>query len=71
MPWSSRPNDGGTEKSGNDAAEWMPEENRCWFAQTIVDVRRKYGLTIDQVEADALECVLAGCAGTTLACKGF
>ena len=59
------------EKSGNDAAEWMPEENRCWFAQTIVDVRRKYNLSIDQAEADALERVLAGCAGTTLACRGF
>ena len=56
------------EKSGNDAAEWMPDENRCWFAQTVLDVRREYGLTIDQREADALERVLSGCSSTAISC---
>ena len=53
-------------KSGKDAAEWLPERNRCWFAAQIVEVRRAYGLTIDQREADALERVLAGCASTAM-----
>ena len=49
------------EKGAKDAAEWLPERNRCWFAATIVAVRREYGLTIDRREADALDAVLAGC----------
>ena len=40
-----------------DAAEWLPELNRCWFAA----VRQEYGLTIDRREADALDAVLEGC----------
>ena len=30
------------EKVARDAAEWLPELNRCWFATTIA-VRREYG----------------------------
>ncbi len=54
------------EKSDKDAAEWMPPMNRCWFAQRVVDVRRKYKLTIDRREADALEGVLSACASTEM-----
>ena len=54
------------EKSGKDAAEWMPRMNKCWFAQIVVDVHLKWGLTIDRREADALERVLAGCTSTEL-----
>ena len=53
-------------KSGKDAGEWLPERNRCWFAARIVEVRRAYGLTIDQREAQALERVLARCTGTAM-----
>ena len=49
------------EKSGKDAGEWMPESNRCWFAHTVVEVKRKYALTVDVVEAAALERVLRRC----------
>ena len=49
------------EKRDHDAAEWLPERNRCWFAATIVAVRREYGLTIDRREAAALDAVLKGC----------
>ena len=45
-----------------DGAEWMPPINQCWFAQRIVDVRRKYGLTIDRREAEALERILSACS---------
>ena len=49
------------EKSDRDAADWLPERNRCWFAAQIVTVRLAYELTIDQHEADALEAVLSNC----------
>ena len=58
-----------SQKSDKDAAEWMPEQNRCWFAQTIVDVRLQYGLTIDRAEADAIDRMLAGCTSTAISCN--
>ena len=54
------------EKVAHDAAEWLPAQNRCWFAARVVAVRQRYGLTIDPREADALDQVLAGCASTEL-----
>ena len=54
------------EKSGKDAAEWVPARNRCWFAARVVDVRRVYGLTIDRREAAALDRILADCQSTAL-----
>ena len=60
-----------SQKSDKDAAEWMPEQNQCWFAQTIVDVRLKYGLTIDQAEADAIDRMLAGCTSTAISCSNI
>lgn len=54
------------QKSDNDAAEWLPDHNRCWFADRVLQVRQKYGLTIDQAEADALETVLSGCSSVEL-----
>ncbi len=48
-------------KKGKDAAEWMPQKNRCWFAARILEVRLAYNLTIDRREADALEQVLINC----------
>jgi hypothetical protein len=42
------------EKRGKDAAEWLPNLNQCWFAARIVEVRRKYDLTIDRREAEGL-----------------
>ena len=52
------------EKSGKDAAEWVPDRNRCWFAARVVEVRRAYGLTVDRREAAALERILSGCGST-------
>ena len=54
------------QKSGRDAAEWMPRENACWFAGRIVEVRRKYNLSINRAEAEALERVLANCDSTEM-----
>ena len=36
------------------------------FAARIVEVKRKYGLTVDAREAQALEEVLSGCASTEM-----
>jgi hypothetical protein len=54
------------QKSAKDAADWLPELNQCWYADHIVRVRLKYGLTIDQREADALESVLSACQSTSM-----
>ncbi len=54
------------QKVARDAAEWLPEKNRCWFAARVVEVRRRYGLTIDRREADALERVLSDCESTAM-----
>ena len=55
------------QKGAKDASAWLPARNRCWFANRVVDVRRKYGLTIDEREVDALEPVLATCQSVELA----
>ena len=55
-----------SQKSGKDAAEWLPELNHCWFAARVVEVRQQYSLTIDDRERDALESILAGCASTEM-----
>lgn len=54
------------QKSGKDAAEWVPDRNRCWFAARVVEVRRAYALTVDRREAAALDRILGGCEGTAL-----
>ncbi len=54
------------QKSGRDAAEWIPDLNQCWFANRVVEVRQKYDLTIDERERDALEDILSGCTSTDL-----
>ena len=54
------------QKSGKDVAEWLPDVNRCWFASRTVEVRQRYGLTIDERERDALESILSGCRSTEM-----
>ena len=54
------------EKSGKDAAEWVPERNQCWFAGRVVEVKQAYGLTVDRREAAALESILSSCGSTAL-----
>ena len=54
------------QKSGKDAAEWLPERNRCWFVARVIEVRRAYDLTIDRREAAALERVLSQCESVAM-----
>ena len=46
------------EKAGKDAAEWLPELNLLWYVETIIKVKRKYSLTVDRAEMEALKGVL-------------
>ena len=54
------------QKSDKDAAEWLPELNQCWYVDRVVQVRQKYGLTIDQAEADAIDDVMDGCTSVEI-----
>ena len=54
------------QKGDKDVAEWLPGRNACWFVSAVIDVRRKYSLTIDRLEADAIDRVLAACVSTSL-----
>ena len=54
------------QKSGKDAAEWIPDRIRCWFAGRVLDVKLAFGLTVDRREAAALERILRGCANTAM-----
>ena len=53
-------------KSDKDAADWLPELNQCWFANRVLKVKLKYGLTVDPDEAEALDAVLTTCANFAL-----
>ncbi len=57
---------GGAGKCAHDPADWLPPMNRCWFAARVVDVKRKYRLTVDRREAVALHRVFSACASTAL-----
>ncbi len=54
------------QKSSKDLSEWLPAMNACWYAERTLQVRRKYGLTIDYNEADAIERKLSTCASTSM-----
>ena len=54
------------QKSGKDAGEWMPKIDPRGFAETVIRVKQKYGLSIDQRERKALEMALAGGSLTVL-----
>ena len=55
-----------SQKSANTAAEWPPGLNECWYADRIVHVRQKYGLTVDQAEAAAIDVVLSTCSSVDM-----
>ena len=47
------------QKSDRDAGEWVPLRNRAWFALTVIQVKRKYGLSVDPAERDSLAGLLS------------
>lgn len=51
------------EKSDKDAGEWLPQYNKCWFVFTVIQVKKKYGMSVDATERDAMQEVLDNCIG--------
>ena len=49
------------QKSDKDPAEWMPDNNRCWYVGKWVEIKKKYNLTMDQAEADSISAVYQEC----------
>lgn len=49
-------------KSNDDAADWLPDHNECWYVFRTMNLKRKYDLSIDPAERDALQEVLASCS---------
>lgn len=49
------------QKVAKDAGDWLPDQNRCWFAYRSALVKKKYGLSMDRAEARALRRVLRRC----------
>ncbi len=54
------------QKRARDAAEWLPNQNQCWFAKRVLDVKSKYQLSVDHREAEALSAVLSQCESTEM-----
>ena len=54
------------QKIGKDFAEWRPALNQCWYADTIIKVKTKYGLTVDSREKAALASVLQSCNSVSM-----
>lgn len=53
-------------KSTKDPADWLPDNNKCWYVWQWLNVKRKYNLTIDQDEKNAIETVLQDCSVSDL-----
>ena len=58
------------DKVDKDLAEWLPPENQCWFAQTVVSVKAKYNLTMDSAEAAVAGRLLNECGSDEAAQAG-
>lgn len=54
------------QKIDNDLAEWLPAMNQCWYVNQVVQVKRKYNLSMDQAEAAVARRVLSGCSSTAM-----
>ena len=54
------------QKIAKDLAEWLPAMNQCWYVNQVVQVKRKYNLSMDQAEASKAQQILASCASTDM-----
>jgi hypothetical protein len=48
-------------KSDGDPARWLPSQEPCLYVTAWVTVKKKYNLSVDQAEHDAIASVLASC----------
>ena len=53
-----------SQKRGYDLAEWLPIMNTCWYANRVVEVKKKYNLTMDLAEAQTAKRILDACIST-------
>ena len=53
-------------KIAKDAAEWLPPANQCWYAAQIVAVKKKYRLSVDKKERQALTRILRHCSAVEM-----
>ena len=53
-------------KSTKDPSDWLPENNKCWYVWQWLHVKRKYSMTIDQAEKNAIDAVLQNCSVSDL-----
>lgn len=53
-------------KSTKDPSDWLPENNQCWYVWQWLHVKRKYNMTIDQAEKNAIDAVLQTCSVSDL-----
>ena len=54
-------------KADQDASEWMPVENRCWYAARVVKVKTIFNLSVDDAERTALRNQLSICGSVGMA----
>ena len=59
-----------SQKADRDAGEWGPPQNSGWFADRVVAVKRKYGLSVNPTERDALQTMLNSDPSRTVTCGG-
>ena len=57
-------------RRGRGPDGWLPTRNACWYARAQLRIRRRYGLTVTEAEARALDALLDRCgeAGRRPAC---
>ena len=51
------------EKGSKTADGWVPANNKCWFAYTIVKVKNEYNLVVTPSEKSALNRIWNSCNG--------
>ena len=56
-------------KGARDPAEWLPEHSACWYVWQVLHIKRKYDLTVDDDEKNAIEEVLHDCTIEDLVLK--
>lgn len=49
-------------KSDRDPAEWLPDQQRCWYAKTWIAVKYRWRLAVDTQEKSALTSILHTCS---------
>ena len=49
-------------KAGNDPAKWLPEVGRCEYLRKWISIKARFGLSIDQKEADFIKSSLEPCS---------